>query len=425
MTHWWLALWQRGAKRAQALRTHLRVELLEARCMLTTGLNVVPSPVINNSILLGTAAIAPNDIWAAGFIGGTTSATLAEHFDGTNWSVVPTPSIGNAQFASISAAASNDVWAVGSKGKSTSQPLIEHWNGASWTEIPSPHLAAGGFLNGVTAVSSNNAWAVGTAINSSNSLVEHWDGKQWSIVSSSAFAGGGGGTSISADSSNDVWAVGGSTTLHFNGTSWSRVPAAGLVGLTSVTALSPTDVWSAGIQRQRHGVPVIEHWDGTSWSIVSSPNPNSNVTSILEGIAAISANDIWAVGNAAGWFSEHWDGTSWSIVNNRTAGELFGVTALSNGTVVAVGSAGSNALIVSNSPTSAPASATTAGTVAAAPTITMPAPLNAALVDQFFAAVGKADQQLWLTYFSLEPRLTAVDANRVDFSGEMWLTDQN
>jgi hypothetical protein len=248
----------------------------------------------------------------------------------------------------------------------------------------------------VTAVSSNDAWAVGTAINSANSLVEHWDGKQWSIVSSPAFAGGGGGAAISADSSNDVWAVGGSTTLHWNGTSWSRVPATGLVGLTSVTALSPTNVWAVGIIRQRHGIPVIEHWDGTSWSIVSSPDPNPNVTGNLSGIAAISANDIWAVGNAAGWFSEHWDGTSWSIINGRTAGELFGVTALSNGTVVAVGVAGSSALIVSNSPTSAPASATTAGTLAAAPTMTMPAPLEASPVDQLFAMVAKEDHPWWI-----------------------------
>jgi hypothetical protein len=169
---------------------------------------------------------------------------------------------------------------------------------------------------------------------------------------------------------------------------------------------------------------VIEHWDGTSWSIVSSPNPNPNVTSRLSGIAAISANDIWAVGNDAGWFSEHWDGTSWSIVNSPTGGELFGVTALSNGTVVAVGSAGSSALIVSNSPTLAPASATTAGTLAAAPTMTMPAPPNAGQVDQFFAAVGKADQQWWLAYYSLRSRHTAANGDLDGLPGGMWLVDQ-
>jgi hypothetical protein len=363
------------------------------RNMLTKGLHVVPSPLINNSILLATTAIESNDIWAAGFIGGGSDVTLAEHFDGTSWSVVTTPSISNAQFAGVAAAASNDVWAVGSKGSPTSQPLIEHWNGTTWSEVSSPRLKDGGFLSGVTTVSSNNAWAVGTAINSSTSLVEHWDGTSWSIVSSSAFTGGGGGAAVSADSSNDVWAVGGATTLNWNGTSWIRVSAVGTVGLNAVTAISPTNVWAVGIQSHRHGIPVIEHWDGTSWSIVSSPNPNPNVTSSLSGVATISANDIWAAGNDAGWFSEHWDGTSWSIINSPSGGELFGATALSDGIVVAVGSAGSSGLIVSNS-TSVPASAAMAGTRPAAPIPIMPAPVDAALLDQFFATAGKGDQPL-------------------------------
>jgi hypothetical protein len=83
---------------------------------------------------------------------------------------------------------------------------------------------------------------------------------------------------------------------------------------------------------------------------VSSPNPNPVPTkdTALYGIAAISANDIWAVG--AGNYSttsgtatliEHWDGTSWTIVSSPNPGTaanaLAAVTALSDGTVVAVG----------------------------------------------------------------------------------------
>jgi hypothetical protein len=101
---------------------------------------------------------------------------------------------------------------------------------------------------------------------------------------------------------------------------------------------------------RQHTKPAIEHWDGTSRSIVSSPNPNPAPTkdTALYGIAAISANDIWAVG--AGNFStisgtatliEHWDGTTWTIIISPDPGNasnaLFGVAALSDGTVVAVG----------------------------------------------------------------------------------------
>jgi hypothetical protein len=69
--------------------------------------------------------------------------------------------------------------------------------------------------------------------------------------------------------------------------------------------------------------------------------------SSLSGIAAISANDIVAVGafnkssGGAATLIEHWDGTSWTIISSPNPGaasnSLFGVTALSDGTVVAVG----------------------------------------------------------------------------------------
>ncbi len=58
---------------------------------------------------------------------------------------------------------------------------------------------------------------------------------------------------------------------------------------------------------------------------------------IMLGVAAVSASDVWAVG-AGGPFTEHWNGTSWSLVSTPDeAGLLSGMTALSSGTVVAVG----------------------------------------------------------------------------------------
>jgi hypothetical protein len=72
----------------------------------------------------------------------------------------------------------------------------------------------------------------------------------------------------------------------------------------------------------------------------------------LFSVAAVSANNIWAVGefldpslNEYQTLTEHWDGTSWSVIPspNATAGRnyLAGVTALSTGDVVAVGGANS------------------------------------------------------------------------------------
>jgi hypothetical protein len=392
---------QRGPKKARALRASLRVERLEARALLTHGLVVVPSPFISGSQLVASTAIASSDIWAVGEIFTQSGSTqnLAEHFNGTSWSVVPTPSL-NAVFTSVAAVASKDVWAVGGPVfvANSDGAFIEHWDGTSWSIAPSPKLPAGSYFTGVTAPASNNVWAVGNA--NGSALVEHWDGTKWALVSSPAFTGVGPLYAISADASNDVWAVGGTTSLHWNGQTWSRIAASPKVNAGAVWTLSSTNVWAGGVgpgvphpPYSAHPTETIEHWDGTSWSIVPSPDPNPQVSNFLSGIAAVSANDIWAVGNAAGAFTEHWDGTSWSVIATPSGvGGLNGVTALSDGTVVAVGEGTNGSAVILMNAKSAPKG----GSSTAALSTRLPASMDAAPVDQFFAAIDKAGQSLSL-----------------------------
>jgi hypothetical protein len=271
-------------------------------------------------------------------------------------------------------------------------------------------------------------------------LVEHWDGTSWSAVSSPAFTGVSitfVGAVISADSTTDVWALGladersgapfnGPTALHWDGQTWSAM--SGGMG-DAVTALSPTNVWVSGF----HGVlfhdrtvyiPHVAHWDVTSWSIVPSPNPNTKNPiqgSRLNGIAAISANDIWAVGsNENSTLTEHWDGTRWRVINSPNPGQansLPGVTAVSDGTVAAVGfqddSSGNITPLILQNATSAPRTPTKA----VAPTTTMLAPLNAAAVDQFLAALGPVDQPLSFSGRGSRPHKAAPNGDRDTLSG--------
>jgi hypothetical protein len=245
-------------------------------------------------------------------------------------------------------------------------------------------------------------------------LVEHWNGTSWSQVSNPAFSGTIELFGISADSSNDVWAVGnsasggGAVTLHFDGTSWTQLIAGPFrfAAFIGVTALSPTNVWAVGLGDQGSHTPIdlIDHWNGTSWSIVKNPTPNPHASSRLSGVAAVTANDIWAVG---GGVTENWNGTNWSLIAIPSGVQsVAGVTALSDGTVVVVGEGTNNsAVILSNDPSGA-ASANVAGatllaapiTAAAAtpvaPTPKMPAPLHSAAVGQLFAVDDEADQAL-------------------------------
>jgi hypothetical protein len=254
--------------------------------------------------------------------------------------------------------------------------------------------------------------------------------------------------------------------VHFNGTTWTAMPAAtsGVVfKVGGLTALSSTDVWAAGgITTPDHVplVPAAEHWDGTRWSLASVPNPNPGAIYYditFSGIAAIAANDIWAVGSFPTWpngnyehaLTEHWDGTSWSIIPSPTSGGLDflrAVAARSDGTVVAVGSQGNIVPLIYQNAASAPKAATTisapalittistsldatpvlpAGTTTEAPSTPTPGPLDVAAVFQLFAAVGKAEQQLWLAYYSWRSRHSVANGQLEVFSGDMWLMDQN
>ena len=338
----------------------------------TSGLRVVASPFIANSSLAAAAVIGPGDMWAVGTIGTGTGPfqTLAEHFDGTGWSAVPTPPL-SASLAGVAGAAGTDVWAVG--GPVSGQPgnaLIEHWDGTSWSVTPSPALPPGSELTGVTAPATNNAWAVGSAAGSPDALVEHWDGTRWSVVSSPAFTGVSiSNGAISADSATDVWAMGFVATspttsqnvsLHWDGTNWTQIPAVHLRfgGVGPVAALSPANVWAVGAGPgvptkgfSAHPTAVIEHWDGTAWTVVPSPNPNPQGNNGLGAVAAVSANDVWATGHQLlGTFLEHWNGSKWTIVAPPDGVSfLAAMAASSSGTVLALGQGTDNSgIILSN-----------------------------------------------------------------------------
>ena len=123
----------------------------------------------------------------------------------------------------------------------------------------------------------------------------------------------------------------------------------------ATAALSANDVWAVGITNFSNTAferPLAEHWNGSSWSIVPIPSPTSVYWADLNGVAAISANDVWAAGdyqiNASGYisaFAEHWNGTSWTIVTMTQPGFnfnfAFALTAISSTNVWAVGASNS------------------------------------------------------------------------------------
>ena len=115
--------------------------------------------------------------------------------------------------------------------------------------------------------------------------------------------------------------------------------------LNGVAAISAKNVWAVGTEGNGNGgFTLVEHWAGTQWKVVASPNVHGSTSDSLSGVAAVAANNIWAVGNyndasnSQQTLIEHWNGTNWSIVPSPSKGQLYGVTALAANNVWAVGS---------------------------------------------------------------------------------------
>lgn len=114
--------------------------------------------------------------------------------------------------------------------------------------------------------------------------------------------------------------------------------------IEGMAAISSNDVWAVG-RYLLNGTDntLTEHWDGTAWDVVSSPNVGS--VNWLSAVVAISPNDVWAVGGYSlngtdNTLTEHWDGIAWSVVASPSMGmydELSGVAAAGSNDMWAVG----------------------------------------------------------------------------------------
>ena len=146
-------------------------------------------------------------------------------------------------------------------------------------------------------------------------------------------------------SSSSAWAVGSSYDVNlaaprtlvqrWNGTAWSNVTSPNATSfyneLRDVDATSATDAWAVGYANGSSGVngaprnTLAMRWNGTAWSIVATPQPGTQSRE-LYGVKALSASDAWAVG----WYYEtsftveplalHWNGSAWSQVTTPGPG---------------------------------------------------------------------------------------------------------
>lgn len=236
----------------------------------------------------------------------------------------------------------------------------------SWRVVPSPSRGTSG-LAAVAATSGKDAWAVGShdAGSGTRTLIEHWNGIRWTVVPSPNPATGNFATDtlggVVAISKDNAWAFGfyekpttSFRTLveHWNGSSWSVVPSpnsgSGENVLLAGAAVTRSDIWAVGY---RNGPgprrTLVERLSGGKWRIVPSPSPGPRKgDSFLFAVAAVRASEVWAVGTQPASFSRtlaiRWNGTRWLTAKTANPGQgdrfLQGVAAPSARFALAVGS---------------------------------------------------------------------------------------
>ena len=199
-------------------------------------------------------------------------------------------------------------------------------------------------FSAVAALGESDAWVVGTHTPLPTGiypLTEHWDGQRWRAVPCPSPGGLATPTrsslaAVAIDAPDDAWAVGAWSPIqhnapsyplieHWNGVTWTLVPVPSSGGhvtevdLTAVAAISPTAAWAVGEGvAGGHSVPVFMGWDGTRWRYLPSPVGDALGGPSAGGLAAISAHDVWLVGEvgAPKYLTpvEHWNGSKWTIV---------------------------------------------------------------------------------------------------------------
>ena len=333
-----------------------------------------PDPGVSN-VLFGVGAVSGTNIWAVGSQtkDGVVFTTLVDHFDGTRWVVVPSPNTASDQnvLSGVAAVAADDVWAVGrigGVGAERAQALIEHYDGTSWQIVTAPKLPGDTYLSAVLGFAANDVWAAGftsTVGSARRALVLHWNGSAWSVASLPPDPGVNNYLfALAASGPRDLWTVGTNfhgagqpTAIHWNGHAWTRVPATTSIpgaAFYSVTALAPSDAWAGGTGGiYQNDTAIMAHWTGTAWSFARFPQLGTGFggegqgpVNQVDAIASSSPGDVWAMGEYMTWrprhgpltgFMAHWDGTSWQVWPGQARRFSHQIAALANGPVWSVG----------------------------------------------------------------------------------------
>lgn len=259
-------------------------------------------------------------------------------------------------------------------GSQSGAPVAERWRSpfGTWSRephsVPSPEGGSEVKLRGVSCTASTACTAVGSYLNEgkTKTLAERWNGSSWSIQTTpNPESGSAELNGVSCDSATSCTAVGkagaGPYAMRWNGSAWSAATVPNPSGATEaslqkVSCTSGSFCLAVGTYKESSGYnkTLAEKWNGSSWSVASTPNPAEAKGSFLTDVSCTSSSSCIAAGryntaleaeiiaSEAKTLVESWGGSEWQIQSSpNPAGKklprLNGVSCFASNACTAVG----------------------------------------------------------------------------------------
>ena len=305
-------------------------------------------------------------------------------FNGPGWSLAPlanpTAAPDSGHLDGVACPLPTTCFGVGFAARSAPRALIARWNGSAWSGVAGPAItgARGAVLDAIACPTPTKCFAVGNSSvgTKAKTLVERWTPSGWTVAASPSPHGTKAAASllgIACPKPTLCFAVGGSydrttesTWLEqWNGTNWStaQVPSPPKTAvdphLAAISCASSTNCMAVGyyIVRQKDVVnarlgiyvgaekPIIERWNGTSWTLFPDPLPKGSKVPNeiqLNGVACPAPTLCFAVGTSLEQLGDRtltaaWNGKTWSRYPASALGQLHAIWCRSTTQCVAVG----------------------------------------------------------------------------------------
>jgi hypothetical protein len=261
----------------------------------------------------GAAAAAALVLTVAGTATASTTSAGSGHW---RFSYISRLQVG--AFDDITAVSPHDVWAVGSAFQEgprvVNTAIVERWDGSSWLAVGLPAREKHASLTAVAGSSPDDVWVFGyvPAANGPAPFALHWNGR-WALRGS--WKGGTSGIDGAvALKWNNVWAFRTGQVLHYDGSRWAAAKLS--FGLSAGSAVSANDIWAIG---QEDGSPILAHYRNGKWSARRVPLEASDLD-LLTAVQALPHNKIWVAGqvgdgSSARGVALELQGTKWTDHN--------------------------------------------------------------------------------------------------------------